>query len=120
MPGFQLKFILAVTLVVGLAHGGPNDPARDALDRGRQLGELYNWADAAPFFRDAERLFTERNDIRNALYSKLGRIRSTMEQVSLPATSAWLAQELDSDPLFRLTTNCVCSVWWSKAISTAS
>ena len=96
-----MKFGLAIALVAGLAYGGPSDAARDALDKARQLGDLYNWADAAPFFIEAERLYTDQGNPRDALYSKLGRIRSTMEQVSLPETSAWLAQELDSNPLLQ-------------------
>jgi len=95
-----LKLGLVIALAATLARAGTDD-AQTALDKGRQLGELYNWADAAPYFSDAEHLFNERGDVRNALYAKLGRIRSTMEQVSLPQMSAWLAGELETDPLLK-------------------
>jgi CHAT domain-containing protein/tetratricopeptide (TPR) repeat protein len=95
-----LKFGLVLALVATLARAGTDD-AQTELDKGRQLGDLYNWADAAPYFIEAEHLFNERGDMRNALYAKLGRIRSTMEQVSLPQMSAWLAGELESNPLLK-------------------
>ena len=91
---------LVIALVASLAVAGTED-AQTALDRGRELGDLYNWADAAAYLVTAERLFNERGDARNALYAKLGRIRSTMEQVSLPQMSAWLATELENDPLLK-------------------
>src|SRR5579885_3137806 len=92
--GAQLRVGLVIALVANVAVAG-TDNAQTALDRGRELGDLYNWADAAPYFVTAERLFNEHGDARNALYAKLGRIRSTMEQVSLPQMSAWLATELE-------------------------
>ena len=95
-----MKLGLVIALVASLARAATSD-AQTALERGRQLGDLYNWADAAPYFVTAERLFNERGDARNALYAKLGRIRSTMEQVSLPQMSAWLAAELENDPLLK-------------------
>jgi CHAT domain-containing protein/tetratricopeptide (TPR) repeat protein len=46
-------------------------------------------------------MFIVAGDRRNALYAKLGRIRSTVEQGRLPAISAELADELDTDPLLQ-------------------
>jgi CHAT domain-containing protein len=75
--------------------------AEAALARALKLSDLYNWADAEPFFATAERLYLEREDSRNALYARLGRVRSTMEQLSLPETSAMLERELDDNPLLQ-------------------
>jgi tetratricopeptide (TPR) repeat protein len=77
--------------------------ALDALSRALHLADLYNWADAAPAFAEAERLFVDANDPRNALYARLGLIRSNVEreQQTLPAVAAELAEELDDNPLLQ-------------------
>ena len=46
-------------------------------------------------------MFIAAGDRRNALYAKLGRIRSTAEQGRLPVISAQLTAELDTNPLLR-------------------
>jgi len=80
------------------------------LKRALHFGELYNWADAAPSFTEAEQLYIARGDQRNGFYAHLGRIRSTMEQLSLPEISEELggltpagahAAELACDALAR-------------------
>ena len=77
-----------------------DDP--DALmKKALQLGDLYNWADAAPLFTQAEQLYAARSDNRNALHAHLGRIRSTMEQLSLPEVSEELGAALDENPLLQ-------------------
>src|SRR5437667_2351140 len=77
--------------------------AREVLDRALHLADLYNWADAAPAFTEAEQLFIAAGDQRNALYAKLGRIRSNIErdQQTLPQVSAQLAEALDDDLLLQ-------------------
>ena len=77
-----------------------DDP--DALmKKALQLGDLYNWADAAPLFTQAEQLYAARSDNRNALHAHLGRIRSTMEQLWLPEVSEELGAALDKNPLLQ-------------------
>jgi CHAT domain-containing protein/tetratricopeptide (TPR) repeat protein len=71
------------------------------LKKALYFGDLYNWADAAPLFTEAEQLYSARGDRRNALYAHLGRIRSTMEQFSLPEISEELGTELDKNPLLQ-------------------
>ncbi len=71
------------------------------LKKALHLGDLYNWADAATLFTEAEQLYAARGDSRNALYAHLGRIRSTMEQLSLPEVSEELGAELDKNPLLQ-------------------
>ncbi len=83
-------------------HAQPQQ-AKELLARALYLADLYNWADAAPAFAQAEEIFAKDGDHRNALYAKLGRIRSNIErdQQTLPAVSAQLAESLDDDPLLQ-------------------
>jgi tetratricopeptide (TPR) repeat protein len=71
------------------------------LKNALHLGDLYNWADAAPLFAAAEQLYAARGDNRDVLFAHLGQIRSTMEQLSLPAVSEELGTELDKNPLLQ-------------------
>src|SRR5262245_14988845 len=71
------------------------------LSQALRRGDLYNWSDAEPLFAEAERLYSQRGDARNTLYARIGRIRSTMEQMSLPEASAMLDAELQNNPLLR-------------------
>src|SRR5437016_9516497 len=91
-----ISTFLCATLLASRAQT-PSDP--DALlKQALHYGDLYNWADAAPIFTEAEQLYSARGDNRNALYAHLGLIRSTMEQLSLPAVSEELGTELDKNP----------------------
>src|SRR5690242_16030460 len=75
--------------------------ATQHLQHGIYLGELYNWAAAAPDFRAAEQEFNALRDQRNALYAHLGVIRATIERHNLPSISAELAAKLESNPLLQ-------------------
>jgi CHAT domain-containing protein len=77
--------------------------AKEVFARALHLADLYNWADAAPAFTEAEQLFVAAGDRRNALYAKLGRIRSNIErdQHTFPSISAQLGDALDDDPLLQ-------------------
>src|SRR5260221_4265755 len=79
----------------------PSDDPDVLLNQALHYGDLYNWAEAAPMFGEAEQLYAARGDKRNALYAHLGRIRSTMEQLSLPEVSEELGVELDKNPLLQ-------------------
>src|SRR6266851_4639428 len=72
-----------------------------SLKQALRYGDLYNWADAASLFAQAEEQFSARGDKRNALYAHLGRLRSTMEQLSLPEVSEELGLDLDNNPLLQ-------------------
>jgi CHAT domain-containing protein len=52
-------------------------------------------------FIEAEPIFATRGDTPKALYAKLGGIRSTMEQLSLPEVSLMLEAELENNPLMK-------------------
>ena len=75
--------------------------ASEKLQHALQLADLYNWADAGPDFAEAERMFLAAGDQRNALYARLGLIRSNSEQHPLPETSAQLGKDLESNPILQ-------------------
>lgn len=78
------------------------DP-KELLAHALHLADLYNWDEAGPAFAEAEHLFVKAGDQRNALYAKLGRIRSNSDgdQQTLPAVTAQLAEELEDNPLLQ-------------------
>jgi len=93
-------FLCGAACTFARAQTTADDP--DALmKKALQLGDLYNWADAAPLFTQAEQLYAARSDNRNALHAHLGVIRSTMEQLSLPEVSEELGAALDKNPLLQ-------------------
>ncbi len=75
--------------------------AMQLLNHAVFLADLYNWGAAGPDFAEAEKLFSAAGDQRNALYARLGALRSSAERLNLPATSAQLAQELNTNPFLR-------------------
>lgn len=83
------------------AQSSSTTDADAALRQALHYADLYNWADAGPFFSKAEALYRAGGDNRNALYAHIGVIRSTMERRSLPRTSEELAHELDANPLLQ-------------------
>ena len=93
----------ALLIVLGSFAQAQQPQAKELLARALHLADLYNWADAAPEFTEAEQLFARAGNQRNALYARLGRIRSNIEreQQTLPAVSAQLAEALDNDPLLQ-------------------
>jgi CHAT domain-containing protein/tetratricopeptide (TPR) repeat protein len=71
------------------------------MQQALHYADLYNWADAGPFFAKAEKLYRAKGDTRNTLYAHIGAIRATMERRSLPRTSEELSRELETNPLLR-------------------
>jgi CHAT domain-containing protein len=55
--------------------------ARQALEKGEVLANVYNWYDAHPYFAEAEKLFRAQGDERNALFAKASRLRGEMQVV---------------------------------------
>src|SRR6266566_3721025 len=60
------------------------------------LAWLYNWYLAGPIYAEAEMQFERAGDARNALYAKIGRLRSEWETMSFPEVSEYLATALES------------------------
>ena len=77
--------------------------AKELLARALHFADLYNWGAAGPIFAEAEKRFDSAGDRRNALYTRLGRIRSNIErdQNTFPGESVQLGDALDDDPLLQ-------------------
>src|SRR5258708_8969842 len=99
----QSSFLLRAALLIACSSfvDAQQPQAKELLARALHLADLYNWADAAPAFTEAEQLFVGAGDQRNALYAKLGRIRSNIEREhqTLPVVAAQLAEALEDHPL---------------------
>src|SRR6266404_5881315 len=93
-------FLCGAVCIFAHAQATADDPDV-LLKRALRYGDLYHWADAASLFTQAEQIYIERGDSRNALYAHLGRLRSTMEQLSLPEVSHKLGVDLDNNPLLQ-------------------
>jgi len=82
--------------------GQPQTPDPQALlNQACHFADFYNWSDAGPLFAQAEQFFKAQGDKRDALYARLGHIRATMEELSLPQTSQELATELETNSLLQ-------------------
>jgi CHAT domain-containing protein len=99
----MIRLSILFLLVSELLPLRPQDgrTAHDILQHALHLADLYNWDDAGRDFAEAEKLFLAAGDQRNALYAKLGTIRSTVDQRAMPATSAQLASDLANNPLLQ-------------------
>lgn len=93
-----MRRLIASAIVVCASIVFAQESPQALLDRALRLGDKYNWVDARDLFFQAEEGFRNANDARNALYAKIGRLRSTMEERALPALSAELEAIL-ADPL---------------------
>ena len=101
----------AILLAFGQLPPTQTGRAADLLAHALHLADLYNWADAAPEFAEAEALFNSAGDRRNALYARLGRIRANIDVTSAvylryPPSSLMSSATI---PCSRPTKNCVCS-----------
>jgi len=85
----------------------PESNPKRLIEKADRLAWLYNWYLAGPIYAEAEMQFEHAGDSRNALYAKIGRLRSEWETMSFPEVSEYLATELESplvrnDPQLRL------------------
>src|SRR5437660_4768858 len=96
-----ISTFLCAALLASARAQTPSDDPDVLLKQALRYGDLYNWADAAPMFTEAEQLYAARGDSRNVLYAHFGRIRSTMEQLSLPEVAEELRADLDKNLLLQ-------------------
>jgi CHAT domain-containing protein/tetratricopeptide (TPR) repeat protein len=103
--------VVLSTSVLAEPQETPNPVApRDAhalLAEADRLAWLFNWPAAGPLYEEAERLFTEAGDPRNALHAKIGKVRSEAETMSFVDLSDYLTTALEDpvvakDPKLRL------------------
>ncbi len=105
----SFRFVAALVCSNILSSASPHIQNADSSEaqkltaRALALADLYNWADAAPFFQQAQMLFERTGDKRNALHARLGFIRANIErqQETLPAVSNDLKIELEDNPLLQ-------------------
>lgn len=90
--------VLGVMLSVSLRHAAfaqmPPDPEK-LLEQADRLAWLRVWTNAAPLYAEAERLFRERGDERNALYAEVSHLRGQLPRLPVPEVSARLAEYLE-------------------------
>jgi CHAT domain-containing protein/tetratricopeptide (TPR) repeat protein len=70
------------------------------LQEANRLSWILNWPAAGPLYQRAEELFTTRGDSRNALYAKIGVMRSRAESMSFVDLSEFLGHQL-SNPIMK-------------------
>lgn len=86
------KAVRVVTVVLSSILVSLSSNAASGLQPAAQSGDAilqqallhadwFNWAEATSEFQEAERLFTEQHDSRNALYAKVGVLRATTRGV---------------------------------------
>ena len=83
-----------------------NDP-KQILAEADRLALLANWTKAGPLFARAEQIYTQRGDERNALASRVGRLRSDVEKTSYSAVGQAISEEMKNplvgnDPQLKL------------------
>ncbi len=98
---YRLPLRVSLLITCALVVTGQEPRASQLLAQALHFADLYNWADAAPEFAQAEQLFVASGDKRNALYARLGLIRSNIErdQQTLPMVAAQLGEMAEDDPL---------------------
>src|ERR1022692_4776227 len=77
---FPRTFLLILASLMPRMAAQPQPGTAEKLQHALRLADLYNWADAGPDFAEAESMFLAAGDQRNALYARLGVIRSNSEQ----------------------------------------
>jgi CHAT domain-containing protein/tetratricopeptide (TPR) repeat protein len=92
-----MRFVsrIAVALLSSLGWGQVSPPANPIVEADR-LADLRAWTRAEPLFIQAEKVFEQAGDQRNALYAKLGRIRGELPRRSVAEVSQELADILES------------------------
>ena len=99
---FTSKFLAALLFATSFTLVAQNE-ADAHLRTALKFADLYNSADAAPHFAEAERLSIAEGNQPKALHARLGRIRATVEQErrNLPAVSLEIEEELATNPLLQ-------------------
>ncbi|MCI0628656.1 MAG: CHAT domain-containing protein, partial [Acidobacteria bacterium] len=93
--------LCAPVLTVAQETAKPVPASKDphsVLAEADRLAWLFNWPAAGPLYEEAEKLFTESGDAKNALHAKIGRLRSEAETMPFVDLSEYLATALE-DPL---------------------
>ncbi len=104
----RLACLLGVLVILTPVRTGlPDSPRTALLAEAEHLAWLHNWVRARPLYAEAEDLFTQAGDARNALYCKVSRLRADVQGTSFTEVSDYLATELQNplvqnDPALKL------------------
>ncbi|MBY0503983.1 MAG: CHAT domain-containing protein [Bryobacteraceae bacterium] len=92
-----MRFVsrIAVALLSSIGWGQASPPTNPIVEADR-LADLRAWTRAEPLFIQAEKVFEQAGDQRNALYAKLGRIRGELPRRSVTEVSQELSVILES------------------------
>jgi CHAT domain-containing protein len=103
MTSYHFDRALTVLILCAVSLNAQPAPASasECLQRALHLFDLNNWAGAENYFAEAEQMSVAAGDQRNALYARLGRLRSAGGGRSLATTSEQLAAELEDNPLLQ-------------------
>jgi tetratricopeptide (TPR) repeat protein len=101
----SLKFGVICGLFSSVLIAAPNENALAALAKADHYADLYNWADADPFFQIADQRLPKGSP--QQIHAHLGYLRATMETRPLPELSNQLAgllktPEIAINPRLRL------------------
>jgi tetratricopeptide (TPR) repeat protein len=87
--------IVALVLILPYSRQDAPDPMK-LLQEADRLAWLRNWTRAEPLYAEAERLFADRTDKRNALYAGVSKLRAQLPRLSVPEVSDRLAAYLEN------------------------
>lgn len=90
MKKYLLQSFLLAACSIPIVGRQASDDTNAVLRRALNHADVFNWADAAPDFLEAEQAFRAAHDDRNALYAEVGLLRATMEDRSLTDVRAQL------------------------------
>jgi tetratricopeptide (TPR) repeat protein len=93
----HVRILFFTCLTVTVLSAEPASDPKAALAEADRLAWLKNWTKAEPFFAKAEQGFTAAGDRRDALYSRVGRLRGELRSSSPQTVSHEVAQLL-TDP----------------------
>ncbi len=74
----------------------PDSPTTALLAQAEHLAWLHNWVRARPLYAQAESLFAQAGDARNALYCKVSRLRADVQSASFTEVADYLGKELEN------------------------
>ncbi len=87
----QVGLLLFAAVLTQPAFAQTGSDPEKLLDQAERLSWLKAWARAAPLYAEAERLYAERGDRRNALYAQINHLRGQLPRLPVPEVSGRLA-----------------------------
>src|SRR5213594_67728 len=92
----RLSLVVCILLPLAAYSYSPVHGPIALLARADRLAMLYNWPEAVPLYAQAESLFAQSGDAKNALAARLGYIWSTADAGVSTAINREVATYLDN------------------------